>query len=215
MPRDVDRRAGARTAAPPPGAARAGAGVRAGCAGHLDLPVAVQPDAVDDPQAAEPEDDGGDRRRADAADAGRGRQRGAAQDGREHDDHDQRLQHGDERADEKAQRPLSAGGEVERDQHERLDCDSADQVADGEVEVPRDARRRDDGDLGKRARDREQDQPAERFAEVEAPVERVGRLREENTGSPRRPRACSEDHDEEHGGRDRPRQSSLRRRDPA
>jgi hypothetical protein len=75
-------------------------------------------------------------------------------------------------------------------------------------------RRGNDRDLRQRPGDREQDQPSHLVAEPERAVERVGRLREQDAGSPGRPRACNEDHDEERGGH-AAHTASLRRRDPA
>src|SRR5262249_58186825 len=90
--------------------------------------------------------------------------------------------------------------EREEEGKRRGDGCPADQIADRERQVPGKRRRRHDRNLGQRPGDREQDQAPERLAQPEAPVERVRRLREEQTGSPRRPRACNEDEYQERGG---------------
>src|SRR5207248_8223092 len=85
----------------------------------------------------------------------------------------------------------------EGEEHERLDRDAADQVADGQVEVARERGGGGDRDLRQAARDREEDQAAELLAETEADIERVGRLREEDSGGPGGGARRDEDNDEE------------------
>ena len=64
----------------------------------------------------------------------------AAEHRREHDDDRQGLDHRHEGAHEEREPTPRPGGGVEHDEHERLDRDAADQVADGEVEVARERR---------------------------------------------------------------------------
>jgi hypothetical protein len=72
----------------------------------------------------------------------------------------------------------SGRGRPEQDQHERLHRDSAKQVSRRQREIPPDRCLCGDRELGQRSRQAQEEHAADRFAEVEAVVEDVGRPRE-------------------------------------
>lgn len=84
---------------------------------------------------------------------------------------------------------------VQGDEHDGLDRDSAQDVADRDVDLPVQGRRDRDGDLGQVGCDGEQDQSAESGAEVQPVRYDVGVVRQEDPGDPDR---ASTEHEGQH-----------------
>ena len=117
----------------------------------------------------------------------------AHHDGHQHGDHDRALQ------DEGQARGLVGQGApdpdaegVQRDEHDRLDGDTTQDVADGDIHLAVQRGGDGDRDFGKVGGDGEQDEPAQRRTQVESVGEHVGVVRQRDPRDPDGDRAAHE-----------------------
>jgi hypothetical protein len=146
----------------------------AGClAGHLPGQVPAGPAGQED--AGQPQDGGQDRGGREPAELqGRRQLRAHHRDG-EHRDHQPCFQHQAQAGGAVGQRGGAFAAErVHRYQHQGLDRDAAEYVADGDPDVVADRGGHGDRDLRQVRRDRQQDHPAQGRAEVQAVIQHVG-----------------------------------------
>jgi len=114
----------------------------------------------------------------------------------QHGGHQDALQHQHQGRRLPRQRALARHTDVQRDQHDRLERDAAQNVADGDADVMVQRGGRRDGDLRQVRCERQQDQPAQRFPQVEARVEGVRRVRQEDARHPHRPRGGEDEQED-------------------